>query len=197
MPKIEEIQTGGAGGGAGAKKSAEDYRGSYVYKAITDRDTLKMLANLPVFTPSSKQGVTFSMEELAALGFTGDTLGAVMQAMNRCFDTIEIPYSAGTINRGGVQKVKVIRYGNEFDFTKYATTRSGRPAKDKEGNVTGIVDHEDSPPGLVAALHEWLAEIAEDELMQDVILNLGLDRKMSELNLIDVQEEEEVEETEK
>jgi len=49
-------------------------------------------------------------------------------------------------------RIKVIKYGTEFDPSKYATTRAGRKTTDG----LGIVDHEDSPPGLVEALESCL-----------------------------------------
>ena len=183
MAKQETILTGGAGGGVGAKKSAEDFKNAYFVKAITGIENLTLLSDLPVFDKEHKVGITFEMDELLSLGYTGVTTGAPMQAMNRVFDTLEIPYIAGTIARGGVKKVKVTRYGDEFDASKYATTRADRPSKDKEGNVTGIVDHENSPEGLVACMEEWLTDVAV-EFDIEFVEKLGLDRKMTELGLI-------------
>ncbi len=187
MAREETIETGGAGGGVGAKKDAEAYRNSYAVKALTDMDNLKLLAKLPIFdakVEANKKGVVFEMDELLSLGYTGDTTGAPMQMFDRIFDTLEIPYIAGTIARGGIKKVKVVRYGDEFDPSRYSTTRAGKPSKDKEGNVTGIVDHEDSPEGLVACMKEWLTEVAVDFDIK-FIEKLGLDKKMTELGLIE------------
>lgn len=206
MPKIEKIERGGVGGGA--VKSAEDYRNSYAVKALTDIETLKMLADLPVLDEKHDDGVTFTLSELVALGYGGKTTGAPMQFFNRIFDTLEVPYDAGTISRDNL-RVKVIRYGNEFDFRKYSTTRAGNPSYatevvngkrvyklvDGKRVRVGIIDHEDSPPGLVEALHNWLEDIAGDEDYEDIIIKMGLDKKMSELGLIEV--EETVEEVEK
>jgi len=201
MPKIETIQSGGGGGGVGAKKDAEGFRNSYAVKALTDLKTLKMLADLPVFDANVKgkdEGITFEMDELMALGYTGDTTGAPMQFFDRILDTLEMPFIAGTIARGGVKKVKVIRYGEEFDASKYATTRAGRPSykvemvDGKEVKVQdGLVDHEDSPEGLVVCLKEWLGEVVEDELFTpELIKKLGLDRKIELLESEEVPEEE-------
>lgn len=201
MPSIEIETVTGRGGGGGAK-GAEGFKSSYAMKAIFDRETLKMLAEMGIYTPENRQRVVFSMEELKVLGYTGLTTGGPMQYFNRILNTMKVPFEAGTVDVEGVKKVKIIRYGNEYDFKRYSTTEAGKPAYRTEvvdgKEVTtqvGIVDHEDAPPGLVQAIEEQLAEIAEDELMQDIILKLGLDKKMAELNLIDVQEEEEVEET--
>jgi len=202
MAREETIETGGAGGGAGAKKGAEDYKNSYAVKALTDMGNLKLLAKLPVFdakVEANKKGVVFEMDELLSLGYTGDTTGAPMQMFDRIFDTLEIPYIAGTIARGGIKKVKVIRYGDEFDPSKYSTTRAGKPSYateivdekrvyklvDGEKVQDGIIDHENSPEGLVACMEEWLGDIAEDETFtEDMIVKLGLDRKMRELGFL-------------
>ena len=202
MAKQETILTGGAGGGVGAKKSVEDFKNAYFVKAITGIENLTLLSDLPVFDKEHK-GITFEMDELLSLGYTGDTTGAPMQAMNRIFNTLEIPYIAGTISRGGIKKVKVVRYSNEFDPSKYSTTRAGKPSYETEivdekrvyklvnGKKVqkvqnGIVDHEDSPEGLIACMEEWLSEIAEDETFtEDMIVKLGLDRKMRELGLLE------------
>ncbi len=205
MPKIETIQSGGGGGGVGAKKDAEGFRNSYAVKALTDLKTLKMLADLPVFDANVKgkdEGITFELDELMALGYAGDTPGAPMQFFDRILDTLGMPFIAGTIARGGVKKVKVIRYGDEFDASKYATTRAGRPSykvemvDGKEVKVQdGLVDHEDSPEGLVVCLEEWLGEVAQDELFTpELIEKLGLTKKMTELDLLEEEAEEEIEE---
>jgi hypothetical protein len=199
MVRIEVNEKGVGGGGVGAKKSAEGYRENYAVKALTDRAILKALAELPA---DGTQRLVFGAEDWEKYGYKGETGGAAMQMMDRIFDTLEIPYVAGTISKGGVSEVKVIRYGEEFDPLKYATTRAGRPSykveivDGKEVKVQdGIVDHEDSPEGLVACLHEWLEDIAEDELFtEDMIVKLGLDRKMGELGLLEEPETEEGEE---
>jgi len=193
MAKQETILTGG--GGVGAKKSAEDFKNAYFVKAITQIDNLTLLADLPVFDEEHKVGITFEMDELLSLGYTGVTTGAPMQAMNRVFNTLEIPYIAGTINRDDVLKVKVTRYGDEYDYTKYSTTKAGRPSYKKEEKMVdgvktevkvqdGFVAHEDAPEGLEECLKNWLTEVAI-EFDIEFIEKLGLDRKMTELGLIE------------
>lgn len=193
MAREEIIRTGGGGGGGGAKKDSIEFKNSYAVRALTDIENLKLLAKLPVFdaqVENNRKGIVFELDELLSLGYKGNTTGAPMQMFNRIFDTLEIPFIAGTISRGGIKNVKITKYSDEFDSSRYATTRAGRPSK-KEG--TGIVDHEDSPEGLVACLEEWLADVAV-EFDVEFIERLGLDRKMTELGLIGEDEDEDVEE---
>ncbi len=208
MVQREEFEVGlpFGGKGGGIAKTAEQYVESYAFKAMTDIKTLELLADLPVDDPKAKKHpvITFKQVDFDALGYKGNTVGGFQYMINRVLDTLEIPYvaktgtskaakKAGKVTRmlkqgknAGEEKsdimpdvVKIVRYGDEFDEKMYATTRAGKTGKDGE-----IIDHENSPQGLINALVNWLSETAvdfDDELIQ----KLGLDRKMKQMGLIE------------
>jgi len=207
MVQREEFEVGlpFGGKGGGVAKTAEQYAETYGFKAMTDIATLELLADLPVDDPKAKKHpvITFNKDDFEALGYKGSTVGGFQYMINRVLDTMEIPYVAktgtskvakktGKVTRvlkqganAGSEKseimpdiVKIVRYGNEFDEKMYATTRAGKLGKDNE-----IIDHEDSPQGLIDAIENWITEVAVD-FDDELITKLGLDRKMRELELI-------------
>lgn len=200
-----DITVGAAfgGKGGGVKKVAEDYADNYAVKLITDPDTLRVLADLPVYNEADKthKVATLNIATLASIGYKGSTVGGAALYMNRVINTIEIPIVAMTavseeakknkvkhtikqgINTNDEREdvvadlVKLVRYGTEFDETKYATTRAGRKnAKDE------IINNADSPEGLVEYLENWVQETAAD-FDPELITAIGLDRKMKQLGI--------------
>ncbi len=207
MVQREDFEVGlpFGGKGGGIAKTADQYAETYGFKAFTDIETLKLMADLPVDDPKAKKHpvITFKQADFDALGYKGKTVGGFQYMANRVLDTLEIPYvaktgtskeakKAGKVTRvlgqgknAGEEKsdimpdvVKIVRYGDEFNEKMYATTRAGKTGKDDE-----IIDHEDSPKGLIDALVNWLSETAVD-FDDELITKLGLDRKMKELELI-------------
>ena len=207
MAKREEVEVGlpFGGKGGGTPKTAEQYAESYGFKALTDIETLELLADLPVDDPKSKKHpvITFNADDWAKIGYAGETVGGAQYMFNRIFDTMEISYvaktgvskaakAAGKITRtikqgenAGTEKtdivpdiLKVLRYADEFDPSMYATTRAGREGKN------GIINHEDSPVGLVEAIKNWLTNVAVD-LDAELVTKLGLDVKMRAMELIE------------
>lgn len=208
MVQREEFEVGlpFGGKGGGVAKTAEQYAETYGVKALTDIKTLGLLADLPVDDPKAKKHpvITFNADDFATIGYKGATVGGAQYMFNRILDTMEIPYvaktgtskvakKAGKVTRvlkqgknAGDEKsdimpdvVKIVRYGDEFNEKMYATTRAGKRGKDDE-----IINHEDSPAGLVEAIENWLSETAVD-LDDELIQKLGLDRKLKQMDLID------------
>jgi len=208
MPNREEFEVGlpFGGKGGGVAKTAEQYALTYGFKAFTDIETLELLADLPVDNPKAKTHpvITFNADDFAVFGYNGNTVGGFQYMANRILDTMEIPYvaktgtskaakKAGKITRtlkqganAGTEKseimpdvIKVVRYGDEFDPKMYSTTRAGKPGKDDK-----IIDHEDSPAGLVEAIENWLTTVAVD-LDAELVTKLGLDVKMRAMELIE------------
>jgi len=205
MVQREEFEVGlpFGGKGGGTPKTAEQYAETYGFKAFTDIETLELMADLPVDDPKAKKHpvITFNAKDFAVFGYNGKTVGGFQYMANRILDTMEIPYvaktgtskaakDAGKITRtlkqganAGTEEskilpdvIKVVRYGDEFDPSMYSTTRAGKVGEN------GIIDHEDSPAGLVEAIENWLKETAVD-LDDELITKLGLDRKMRELGV--------------
>ena len=206
MVQREEFEVGlpFGGKGGGTPKAAEQYAESYGFKAFTDIETLEFLADLPVDDPQGKTHpvVTFNAKDFAVFGYGGKTVGGFQYMANRILDIMEIPYVAktgtskaakkvGKVTRmlkqganAGTEKseimpdvIKVVRYGDEFDPKMYSTTRAGKPGKDGE-----IIDHEDSPTGLVEAIENWMTEVAPD-LDYELLEKLGLVVKMKKLGV--------------
>jgi len=190
-------------GGAGVSKSAEDFVNTYAYRILTDKETIKVLAGLPI--DDELQAAIVTLEELKALGFTGKSAGSGMQRFNAVISGgMRIPYKAMTANSKRIEDIetsyddciRIYRTGKEFNPNLYSTTEAGHPAYrtilDGEGNPVlntkgnptkvqdGIIDHEDAPEGLVEAIHNWIAETAQDwdaKLLEAV----GLDKTIDEL----------------
>jgi hypothetical protein len=207
MPKPIKVEVGQpfGGKGGGVSKSAEEYMNTYGFKALTDVKTLKMLADLPIYDTKEKlhDVISFDKSDWEVIGYKGETVGGAQYMFNRILDTMEIPYVAKTgiskearkagkttrvlkqgKNAGDERSeivadiLKIIRYGEEFDETQYATTRAGKVSK-KSGKV---ISHEDSPAGLVEAVESWLTSDAVD-IDYDVLEKVGLVKRMAELGV--------------
>jgi len=206
MVQREEFEVGlpFGGKGGGVAKTAEQYAESYGFKAFTDIETLEFLADLPVYNPKADKHpvITFNAKDFEVFGYNGKTVGGFQYMANRILDTMEIPYVAKTGTSKAAKKVgkvtrtlkqgknagteeskimpdviKVVRYGDIFDPKMYSTTRAGKTGKDDE-----IIDHEDSPAGLIEAIENWMTEVAPD-LDYELLEKLGLVVKMKELGV--------------
>ncbi len=215
MAKVMQVEKGlpfGGVGGAGVKKTAEQYAKSYGVLAICNPNTLEQLISLSVYNESDEKHAVLDFDESdwKAVGYKGTTVGGAMQMFNRIFDTLEIPFIAQTAVAKGTEKttrtikqgknagaektqivanrVRVSRYAEEFDPTKYATTRAAKAGRVNTAHPDDpSPTHEDSPEGLVTCLENWINEEGV-KLDPELIERLGLDRKMKELG-IEIQDE--------
>lgn len=171
-------------GGAGVSKSAEEFVRTYAYSILTNKDTLQVLANLPV--GNGLEAAIVTLEELKALGYAGVTAGSGMQRFNSVFaGGMKIPFKAMTASAKRVDDIttefkdviRIYRTGEEFDPSLYSTTEAGHISKKTEGKV---IAHEDAPEGLVEAIHNWIAETAQDWDAK-LLKKLGLDKTIAEL----------------
>lgn len=206
MPIEATVKPSVRGAFGGVSKSAEEYVNSYVYKALTDIPTLRMLSRLqkPEDNP-----IVWSMEELIKLDYGGETVGSALQRFNAVLaGAYRIPYKAMTVSANRVDglvtkykdALKVFRTGETFDPDLYSTTEAGHPAYrtkidektgepvlDGKGNPVkvqdGIVDHEDIPAGLKEAIENFLVNKAAKELTDEEIEALGLMPRMEELGV--------------
>jgi hypothetical protein len=171
-------------GGAGVSKSAEDFIGTYAYQILTDKKTLEVLANLPV--GNGLEAAIVTLEELKVFGYNGVTAGSGMQRLNSVFaGGMKIPFKAMTASAKRVDDIetefkdviRIYRTGENFDPNLYSTTEAGHESKKTEGK---IIAHEDAPDGLVEAIHNWIAETAQDWDAK-LLKKIGLDKTIAEL----------------
>lgn len=171
------------GTGGGASKSAEDFIGTYAYQILTDKATLDVLANLPV--GNDLEAAVVTIEEMKALGYGGKTAGSAMQRFNSVFaNCLRIPFKAMTANSKRVEGIttayddciRIYRTGEEFDANLYSTSEAGHVSK-KDGEV---IAHEDAPEGMIEAVHNWIAETAQD-FDEKLLAKLGLDKTIAEI----------------
>lgn len=223
MPSITikpEVTHSGKGRAFGSVKAAKEYANNYAFVSLTNVDTLKMFSELDA--KDTRTVVTFTMDEIKALGYEGETPGSAAQRFNSVFATLRIPFKASvgaspeakalgkiTSNRSNTTKkgeagtpiqsykmdwVSVGRTGDHFDYKLYATTEAGKVSTKGE-NIGKAISHEDAPKGMVIALENWVADVGQD-LPEELIEKIGLSEKITELAERDEQPEEEEEGTE-
>ena len=185
---IEEVPVGRTGGGGGGvTKDASAYANNYAIVVVTDPENLKVLSELDVPTKGAEtlKRIFLTMEDLKELGYPGDTPGGGTYMFNRVFDTLEMPYIGQPVtSKVGKSGIKITRYADKFDSSKYATTRTGDIGKN------GVIKYEDTPKGMKEYLNNWVSTVAID-FDQNLLEKTGLIEKMKKLELV---EEEVVEE---
>lgn len=143
--------------------------------------------------------ITVTKDVLVSLGYGGQKdkdglmLGSAMQRINSVLVALKIPYRAlttttsnalvveKTVKRGEktgetktvkiADKIKVYRYGDKFDVTKYAAIGCGVKWKDSDEEL----DYEEPTEGVRSRAERWLTEVAVKEIGIATLKKVGVD----------------------
>ncbi len=199
--KVEIIER--AFGAGGAKDTSDNLNDMGIYeKGILTLESIEALAELPVKTKENEKDyeyVVYDKNDFA--GMTAASMGSAGHDVNSEFLALEIPFRAKpfaekaekTANKKDATKtskksnvILVYRTGEEFDINLYAGQGSNKVSTNADSKNFGKpLMHERYTEGQKKRAAKWVAEVAFEQLDDETISAVGLDRLGKQLGLIE------------
>lgn len=185
MVREIELEPSERGGGKGPDVSDDLSQMQYAEKFVSDVETLTSLSKRDVMNGQDKYRYTVTdMTELKErYNLKADTasMSSVLRQVNAVFVAWEIPFLASIKSGGKAGKsaeiLKIYKYADEFDPTRYACLEGKRESTKYPGTV---LRHEEPTEGNRRRTIRWIKEVGAKDC-PDILekLNIGEDHLLA------------------